>query len=414
MKKIKSISILLIAILFCQVSCLKIVIDNTYEIKSISWIDEGLDFDKDDYPTNRTLECMLFLLEPVSRDIEIRIYYRLSDTRDYIFYASIDEEGFMGGTDTPINIQIGLTRELSHGNYDFLIEIYEKDNDRVEASGTIENAPFERLASDQNYDLSAWWSDYDDYDYDNYPRSAFLNIDVDISLSIAKEVKAEVLYQKVGSDEDYISYFKSDYYTINGDNNDTLSVPTGFYPDTLGHGLYNFKIVIMERNIFSPVLIYVGEQTSSLKEIPFENDLEDGYLYSLNTESLGWTVIIDNDGDGYAQNKVLLLDVDIDKDETVEVIAKIFRKQVDEENYIVLDSTDIFTVTGSGPGDLVYLPVHSTLVTDSVKMPHGEYDFMISVFEILPNTEYDLRFSSDSIDGTILKTQKFELSSEDI
>ncbi|MBT4410918.1 MAG: hypothetical protein HOC82_13855, partial [Bacteroidetes bacterium] len=304
--------------------------------------------------------------------------------------------------------------ELSHGNYDFLIEIYEKDNDRVEASGTIENAPFERLASDQNYDLSAWWSDYDDYDYDTYPRSAFLNIDVDISLSIAKEVKAEVLYQKVGSDEDYISYFKSDYYTINGNNNDTLSVPTGFYPDTLGHGLYNFKIVIMELNVFSPVLIYVGEQTSSLKEIPFENDFEDGYLYSLNTESLGWTVIIDNDGDGYAQNKVLLLDVDIDKEETVDVFVKIFRKQVDEENYMVLDSTDIFTITGSGPGDLVYLPVHSTLVTDSVKMPHGEYDFMISVFEILPNTEYDLRFSSDSIDGTILKTQKFELSSEDI
>ncbi|MBT7464436.1 MAG: hypothetical protein HN686_10660, partial [Bacteroidetes bacterium] len=161
-------------------------------------------------------------------------------------------------------------------------------------------------------------------------------------------------------------------------------------------------------------LIYVGEQTSSLKEIPFENDFEDGYLYSLNTESLGWTVIIDNDGDGYAQNKVLLLDVDIDKEETVDVFVKIFRKQVDEENYMVLDSTDIFTITGSGPGDLVYLPVHSTLVTDSVKMPHGEYDFMISVFEILPNTEYDLRFSSDSIDGTILKTQKFELSSEDI
>ena len=395
-------------------SCTKPEIDYTYTLSDLHWTDEGLDHDLDGFVTSRTLQATLNLLEQVQRDVVIRVYYRLSETSNYIFYQSLEMPGITGGTDTPVRIPIGLSHELSHGTYSFLVEVYEVDNKRLEASSEIENTQFERLVSDQNFDLLVWWTDPDDYDHDGFPRSAFLNIDVNVTLNISKEIKAAVFYKKAGTEDDYVSYFKSNYYTIQGESKDTLSVPTGFYPDTLGHGLYNFKIVISERNVFSPVLIYESDLSIILEERPFETDLEDGFKYTINPENMEWQFVVDVDTDGFARSKVLVLDVDIDKQESVNVFAKIFRKGPDDEDYLVLDSTDVFKVTGSTAADKVLFPVNGTYVTDSVLMPHGIYDFMLAIFEIIPNAEPDLRLATDSLNGSLLLQHKFELASEDI
>ncbi len=411
--KLKALYIITIAAFLFNQSCTKPEIDYTYEIKNLHWTDEGLDHDLDGYATSRTLECQINLLENVERDITIKVYYKLSETSEYIFYHSYEKPGFIGGSDVTVLIPIGLVQELTEGTYSFLIEVYEKDNKRLEASAEIENAQFERLITDQNFDLKVWWNEFDDYDHDGFPRTAFMNIDINVTMNISKVIQAEVFWQKAGTEDDYTSYFKSDYYSITGESPDTLRVPTGFYPDTLGHGMYNFKIIVYEKNVFSPVLIYESELSIALELRPFETDLEDGFTYSLNHENMLWQYIIDLDTDGYAQSKVLAIDVDIDKQETVRIFAKIFRKGPDDEDYEVLDSTDVFTVTGSTANDVVLLPVNSTLVTDSVMMPHGIYDLMIALFEIIPDAEPDLRFATDSINGLLLLQQKFELISED-
>jgi len=413
--KIKIVfTIAVIGLFLINHSCKKEVVDYTYEILDIQWTDNGLDYDLDGYVTSRTIKFYVSLLENVQRDIVIKVYYKLSETKEYIFYSSTDKPGIIGGEDMPVFLELGLNPELSEGMYSFMIEVYEKDSDRLEASVEIGSAPFERLIGDQNYDLIAWWTNHYDYDYDEFPRSADLNLDINITNNVDKYIRVEVLYKNALSDDAYTSYFKSDYYQISGENRDTLTIPTGIYPDTLGQGAYNFKVIVMERNIFSPVLIYDYELSDDLKLIPFETYLEDGYEYTLNVDNTQWKYIIDNDGDGYSQSRILRLDMDIDKPELVNVLAKVFRKGVDDEDYLVMDSTDIFTIYGSSINDTIWIPISNLTIEDTLKMSHGEWNIMLVIFEIMPNNEAEMRFAVDSIDGSFFMDQKFELSSEDI
>ena len=130
--KLKALYIITIAALLFNQSCTKPDIDYTYEIKNLHWTDEGLDHDLDGYATSRTLECQINLLENVERDIVIKVYYKLSETRDYIFYHSYEKPGFIGGADVTVLIPVGLVKELTEGTYSFLVEVYEKDSKRLE------------------------------------------------------------------------------------------------------------------------------------------------------------------------------------------------------------------------------------------------------------------------------------------
>lgn len=414
MKIKKVFTIAFIGLFLISHSCKKEVVDYTYEILDIQWADNGLDFDLDGYVTSRTIKFFVSLLENVQRDIVIKVYYKLSETKEYIFYSSTEKPGIIGGEDMPVFLELGLNPELSEGMYSFLIEVYEKDSDRVEASAEIGSVPFERLVGDQNYNLIVWWTNHYDYDYDGFPRSANLNLDINITNNVAKYIRVEVLYKNVITDDKYTSYFKSDYYQISGENKDTLTITTGVYPDTLGHGAYNFKVIVMERNVFSPVLIFDSELSNDLKLIPFETNQEDGYEYTLNPDNTEWKYIIDNDGDGYSQSRILRLDMDIDKPEAVDVLAKIFRKGIDDEDFLIMDSTNIFTIYGSTIKDTIWIPFSNVTIEDTLKMSHGEWNFMLVIFEILPDKKAEIRFATDSIDGLTLINQKFELSSEDI
>lgn len=414
--KIKIVfTIAFIGLFLINNSCKKEEIDYTYEILDIQWVDDGLDFDQDGYVTSRTIKFFVSLLEDVQRDIVIKVYYKLSETKEYIFYSSTDKPGIVGGEDMPVFLELGLNPELSEGMYSFLIEVSEMDSDRAEASVEIESAPFERLVGDQNYDLIAWWTNPYDYDYDGFPRSADLNLDINITNNVTKEIRVEVLYKNAVTDDEYTSYFKSEYYQITGENADSLTIPTGVYPDTLKHGAYNFKVIVVEKRGFSPVLIFDSELSNDLKQIPFETNLDDGYYYTLNATNTEWKYIIDNDEDGYSQSRILRLDMDIDKPETVNVLAKIFRKGIDEEDYLIMDSTSIFPIFGSSINDTIWIPFSNVTIEDTLKMPHGEWSFMLVIFEILPgDLEPEVRFATDSIDGNFFMNQKFELSSEDI
>jgi hypothetical protein len=414
MKALKYILIIPVALMLSLSGCEKEEdVDYTYEISSIDWIGSGLDADQDGYITSRSVLLSILLVEPTEQNVEVRVYFKLSETKEWIFYSKNTIEGLTGGEPKPVTVQLGLNPELPHGTYDFLIEIYEVDNSRIEASQEINNAKFERLINDQNLDMIVWWSDLQDLDYDEYPRNAVLNVDVNVTNDVEKEIRIEVLYRSSLSDEDYTSFYKSDYQTIQGQASDPFAVETGIYPDTLDYGLYDFKVIVTERNVFSPVLIYDKDLSDVLKQVPFESEFQDGYHYSINAQNTIWKLVIDQNDNGYSWMRTLRLDVDIDKNEPVNILAKVFRKGPDDEDYLVMDSTDIFTINGSVIDDTVLIPLNHLQTTDSVKMYHAEWDLMVGIFEVIPGNEWELRYALDSIDGTFYMQQKFELFEED-
>jgi len=388
-------------------------IDYTYEIRNLAWLDGGSDADQDGYVTTRILRFDVYLMESVTRDLDIKIYYKLSTTSTWIFYTSTEYPGMVGGTEESISVMIGLAKQLAKGNYDFLVEVYEVDKDRLEASASIKEAVFERLVNDTNFDLEVSWFYPYDYDHDGYPSHAILSIDVDVQQSISKEVRTEVFYRMTGSSEEFSRYYRSEYYEIFGTAYDPMEVPIGQSPDTLSKGTYDFRIIVWERNNFSPVLIYEPDMDQALNTIPFESEQDDYFVYSINENNTSWSLTVDQDGDGYAQTKVLALDIDTDKTDPVDIFVKIYRMGPDDEDYLILDSTAVFTVTGKDAADIAHVPFYSTLVTDSVKMPHASYDLMLSIFEVLPDANPDLRFATDSINGQLLMGQLFELADED-
>jgi len=321
-------------------------------------------------------------------------------------------------------IKLGLNPELTKGMYSFLIEVYETDNNRIEASKEIENMLFERLATDQNYELEAWWTDQYDYDFDEFPRSANLHINVNVTNEVKKNVKVEVLYKKALIDSAYTSYFKSDYYEISAADDDVIVVETDDLPRDMGQGPYDFKIIVMEKNVFSPVLIYDGELASSLNLVPFESEWEDFYHYSLNLENTKWVQEVDADGDGFVVSRILRLDMDIEKDETVSIKAKVYRRPVireidednddDDDDFVLIDSTKYFQISGASISDTIWLPIGNYIADSTLMMDSAKWEIMLSIFEVVPNDTIEFRYAIDSIDNTFFRNLKFELGLEDI
>jgi hypothetical protein len=233
---------------------------------------------------------------------------------------------------------------------------------------------------------------------------------------VDRDIKVEVLYKNKITDTDYTSYFESDYYEIVAALPiDTLTVPTGVFPDSLPTGVYDFKIVVMEKNVFSPVLIYDKDLSNQLESIGFESDWDDVFHYSLNLENTKWINIIDIDTDGFCQSKVLRLDMDIEKEETVQVKAKMYRRPIGgaEDDFEIIDSTNYFSITGASISDTIWFPVSNLTIDDSVKMSHGAYDLMLSIFEVVPGDTVEFRYAVDSVDNLFFRNQLFELFEED-
>lgn len=418
------LALALVGLILLNPSCKKEEIDYTYDILDLQWADEGLDFDQDGYITSRNLQFAVSLLENETRDIEIKVYYKLSETKEYVFYSSTDIVGITGGTNTPVIIKLGLNPELTKGMYSFLIEIQETDNKRIEASEEIENVLFERLVADQNYEIEAWWTDQFDYDFDDFPRSANLYIDVNVTNEVKKNVKVEVLYKKASTDSEYTSYFKSDYYEVSAADNDVILVESDDLAKNLGQGAYDFKIIVMEKNVFSPVMIYDGEIASSLSMIPFESEWEDYFHYSMNLNNTKWVQEVDADGDGFAVSRMLRLDMDIEKNETVSIKAKIYRRPAireiddddddDDDDFVLLDSTNYFQISGSSINDTIWIPIGNHIADSTLMMDSAKWEIMLSIFEVVPNDTIEFRYAIDSVDNTFFRNLKFELGLEDI
>jgi len=406
--------LLLLIPLMVVSGCKKEEPDYTYSILNLYWPEEGSDADQDGFVTSRSLQCEFDLLEPVTRDVELVVYCKNESMGDYVFYRNVDHGELTGGNSAVVVMTIGAPEELNKGTYSFIVELHEKGNIRVEAADTIHGQKFERLINDQIYNMNIVWSAPKDLDADGFWRSALLMLDVNVQGNYTKKIRAEVFTKKMDTEEEFRSIYEGDLYMIYSNFPDFHYVEVGLYPDTLSHARYEFRIIIYEEQSFNPVLIYDASLSELLGNRMFETDLEDGYLYSLNETNLKWVDILDQDGDGYARSKTLSIDVDIDKPDSVSVYLKILRKLSSDSLFDVLDSTSVFKVSGKSALDVMLFPLSAFNVTDSVKMPHGEYDLMLTLYEIIPGYEPDMRFAVDSINGKILQRQKFELDTEDL
>lgn len=107
-----------------------------------------------------------------------------------------------------------------------------------------------------------------------------------------------------------------------------------------------------------------------------------------------WTARVDHDGDGYAVQATL--NVEIANDSRESVVARLFVKKANESKW-----------AERGAGIVDWDNSGVTFFSAGEELVHGEYDFKV---EVLVSGVNETREASDDSD---LKNQKFELSSQD-
>jgi hypothetical protein len=169
--------------------------------------------------------------------------------------------------------------------------------------------------------------------------------------------------------------------------------------------------LVYESGGFFPVASADNNTSSVLKAKKFQTLADDSYYYSIDPNSVKWLSIRDKDADSYIDSAVLEFDVNVDKQATREIFAKIYVRNQDSLNFICFDSTDVFSVTGSSADDKHQIVIksnrpygHQNLYLDSAK-----YSFMISVYENVPfNKRVELCSYGGDTEGNPLYDQKFE------
>ena len=380
--------------------------DYTYTVDSVWWSD-GLDGNQDGYYHFKRLNFNLRLAESVTRIVKARVYYKIQQASGYSFYAfSNDFEVQGNGQNNNLFVSIGEpNRELNRGVYDFSLEVYESNNDRLEAvpdsaqSSKLLGQYFEESAGDRSYSLTAWWSEEYDRNENGYWRYAKLNLDIDVDENTAKTVDA-IVYYKNSTSADYTEYYTFQNVEILGDNPDTLSCYVGSEYEELSYDQYDFRIEVYESGS-SVMVTFLDQENDALKDVAFESEDEDNYYYSI--DRVWWSNEIDLDNDTYTRSRIINFNVDVDKNEQREIFAKIYYRHQDSADYAYYDSTDYFTITGVDTSDY-----YSWLVGTPIQLDSAEYDFMVSIFENIVDSLRVAEASTSGYSDTTLTNKRFE------
>ncbi len=403
-------------------------VDYTYTFYDVRWSDNISDNDADGYASGAILNCFVNLEENVTRNIYAELYFRLENSDEIIYYSSSSEFVF-DGVDSPLLIPFSIgavVSDLAQGNYEFIVEIYEVGSDRLEASTDGSELKifkqFERLLDDQSYIVTATWSDDEDTNTDGYAYNSTLNINVDITDELSKNLKAEVLYKTTGAEDDTYKVYKTlESFEITGSNtDDSVNINVGRNPDTLSHGEYDFKILVYERFGFFPVATLSYENDNNLRK-KFQKKTDDNYYITINTDDINWSSSTDNDGDGYARSRTLTVDINMEKDSSeLNIITKLYIKHPDSTSYSTFDSTAVYTIIGKNTSDAINFVVSNRYIiqysdpaqNDTIYIDHLRYDFMLEA----ESRPFDLNITKASISAdslTILRNVQFESAGDD-
>lgn len=386
--------------------------DYSYTIENVWWSD-SIDGNNDGFVHFKRLNFNVHIAEDVSRRISPRVYYKIHDATSYSFYAFADDYQAKGNNaDNNIFVSIGPpNKELQRGYYDFAIEIYEANKDRLETktdttfADVLMNNPFEDPATDKIYSIAAWWTNSYDRNGNGYWRHAELNLDIDTEEGVTKSLNAKLLYRDAEAEaEDYTLYETFNDLTINGaTRDDSVTYIVGLPNEELMFGKYDFRINVYESG--SDLLAaFLDQEDDNLNDVKFETEDDDLYLYSV--EKAWWTEEIDNDGDGFTSQRLLNFDVDVDKDETRKIYAKIYYRDPDTTDYSIYDSTDNFEIKGVDTTDFYKWYVSN--------LDSNKYDFLITILESEPyDTLKNVEAARSALVDTLLEDQNFEAYTQD-
>ncbi len=387
----------------------------TYEIKNARTSDT-LDFNGDGYAQSIKLHFTVTLAENVSRRAYGRIYYKYVTASDYSYYASTTEKIVEGGNaENEFEITIGSpNEELPRGEYDFKIELYEKNNASIEASAEPNDTNFAALSKvkletaqdDKTLDAETWWENLIDETGDGYARSGKLVLDVDCDSNVTKEVRTE-LYYKISTENDYTLLHDFGSFEITGNSSqDTAAYFIGG-ENALRHNKYDFKIEIYDAAANRLADMLDADNTAALNDVGFETSYEDVFYYSV--KSVAWENAFDNDGDGFARSRNLNFDVDVDKNAVKNVYAKIYFRHPDSTDYSFYDSTATFAITGASASDAQIFEINA----EEASLDSAAYDFLISVYEAVNDSVSVFVVSVSSESDSVLKDVKFETPTQD-
>jgi len=221
-----------------------------------------------------------------------------------------------------------------------------------------------------------WFSEMVDNDGDDFYSYGKLNFDIDVS-SGSKNVFIVVgaRFYDPQDTATYYQYFESSDFTVTetGDA-DAKYVSIGNPNDEFPQGSYDLLINVHDSADpdGNPIAQVSASTHTDLKNVGLEEAATDE---GLTIYAAYWETWTDDDGDGYASEAELVVDVDVNDGATAEVFLLLYAKTAASADYILLtDPEDIstFTVTGYGDGDAV-----SYLMTN---FPHDLYDFKIEAF----------------------------------
>jgi hypothetical protein len=384
----------------------------TYSIKRIYWSD-SLDSNQDGFSQFKRLHYIVELEENVTRTIVAEVYYRPKNASEFSFYGFSDFSRVEGGmVENDLSADIGFpNKELKRGVYDFKLELYEKNSSRLEAKSDslqddlMSNQRFDQSSRDKSYTLDISWGHIDDRDEDGYARNAVLLVDINVLDDVSKEVELYV-YSKAEGDTTYTLYnsFK-DIKITSSSPDDFTAVDIGTLHRELETNEYDFRLELFEKG--SDILLqFIDEKLDLLNNRKFERQSEDSYEYTV--ANIFWSDTVDVDQDGFSHKRKLHFDINLDRDLTKELNAKIFFRHQDSSKYRVYDSTNTFSVKGSEKDDIIF-----QIGNANSKLDSSFYDVLVSAYEI---TEIDtqLAISFPIVeDTTLFNMQKFETESQD-
>lgn len=414
MSRIKVIKkIFLLAVLFfAAASCdTEEDIDYNYYVDNIFWSDV-LDGNQDGYVQFKRLNFSVFLIEEVTRNIQARIYYKPQDASTFSLYAITPETEVTGGeTENRIFYSIGTpNKELTRDFYDFSIEIYEVNKNRLEAQTDSQftelyNNKFEESGNDNSCFVNFWWSNSYDRDANTYWRHATMNINVYSNNTYNKKVDVKVFYKKSAEETYKLFQTKSDY-SVKGELEDTLKYVFGLPELKLTYDQYDFRIEVYRSDI-NTLVAFKDPEDPLLNDIEFESDEEDSYHYSFS--NVWWSNSVDVDGDQFTHFRELNFDVDVVEDEDRIVYAKVFYLHPDSTDYTLYDSTSYFTVRGITNSDKYKVSIGPT----KTELDSNLYNIMISIYEIVNISDRSVELSTSGDNDTLLFKQKFETFLQD-
>jgi hypothetical protein len=147
----------------------------------------------------------------------------------------------------------------------------------------------------------------------------------------------------------------------------------------------------------------------------FESEDDDSYYYTIS--SVWWSDSTDMDGDSFTSIRKLNYNIDVDKDESRTLFAKVYMRlheanPTDSSNYDILyDSTAIFTISGASESDSYF----SWIGTDTTTtLDSNRYDILITIYDAISfDTTETAAVSLSGFTEPILNDQYFETTSQD-